>query len=69
MKFTLTLRCDNAAFHNDDRGDHPSPEAAGREIARILRSAAVDVRDRAEAGDRGTLQDANGNTVGSWRIE
>ena len=57
MRFIMEpMACDNAAF--DD--------APASEIARILRHVARAV----ERGDElGQLVDANGNTVGSWRVE
>jgi hypothetical protein len=57
VTFTLTIRCDNDAFQ-------PAPTW---EVARILRHLADCVEDmelRAEDGERKTLRDANGNTVG-----
>lgn len=57
MRFIMEpMACDNAAF--DD--------APASEIARILRHAAKAI----ERGyERGRCVDANGNTVGSWRVE
>ena len=52
--FKLSIRCENAAF--DGRGRF-------REVARLLKSAAV----RVEQGEGdGHLRDLNGNTVGEW---
>ena len=53
-KFTLEIRCDNAAFVGD-------PQA---EIARILRDAANAVETQAH----GTLRDVNGNRVGTFTL-
>lgn len=60
-RFTLTIDTDNDAFQ-------PSP---GPELARILRDAAarVEYGDVREPGDERGLRDANGNTVGSMRLE
>lgn len=59
MRFSLEINCGNAAFD-----DAPS------EVARILREAAklLDFGDF-KPGDGGGLRDANGNTVGRWRID
>jgi len=55
MKLKLEVQCDNAAFGDAFEG----------ELARILRVAA----DRIEQGaDRGHLRDANGNTVGTFKL-
>lgn len=57
--FTLTIRCDNAAFE-------PSPEA---ELTRILHEWA----DKIESGEwiekYRTVRDANGNDVGRIKLE
>jgi len=64
MKFWLEIACDNAAFEPD----------LEKEVARILREAAKKVADPKYAKwtvdpAELTLQDANGNTVGSFRFE
>ena len=59
--FTLTIETDNAAF-----GEPGSTEQAD-EIGRILRAVAGQVEDESPA-ERG-VYDANGNRVGTWRLE
>lgn len=61
-QFTLTISTDNAAFDDGNLGP---------EVARILRDAAarVEYGDVREPGDERGLRDANGNTVGSMRLE
>jgi hypothetical protein len=54
--FTLTLKCDNAAFTET----YPR-----HEIARILTKLASDLRD-GKVDDQGKLRDTNGNTVGEY---
>lgn len=59
MKFSLDIRCDNAAF--DD--------APGAEIAKLLRDVAErfdGVRNLPEQS--ALLRDANGNRVGAWKL-
>lgn len=57
-KFTLTIECDNAAFE----------DAAGAEVARILRDAADDLDSHMmQEASHANLYDINGNTVGKWR--
>lgn len=55
--FELEFKTDNAAF-----ADFPATECA-----RILR----DIANKLERGesDGGPIRDANGNTVGHWRID
>ena len=67
MTFTLTIKCDNAAFHEDD-GEATSG-ALGAEIARILRTLGGRLEQGADAEDSGYLFDGNGNKVGGWRIQ
>lgn len=57
--FTLTIKCDNAAFCADS--SEPNDYYRGAEVARILRETA----DWFETGGlMRYLTDANGNTVG-----
>jgi hypothetical protein len=67
MRFTLTIKCDNAAFSDDGDDDNRQTgnAARAREIARILRDLAADMVHDTE-DDGGKLRDINGNTVGSW---
>lgn len=55
--FKLQIKTDNAAFEN----------SAADEIARILERLANDLRDSADTA-AGKLRDANGNTVGSYKL-
>ena len=55
MKFSLTVLMDNAAFADD-------PDA---EIARILKETSVHVLAGTQNGN---CRDANGNTVGVFKI-
>jgi len=55
MKFVMEIECDNAAFE----------EAPGHELARIIETAAVRVR---EGVHWGKLRDINGNQVGRFDI-
>ena len=71
MKFTLTIKCDNASFADesaldDDRDD---TAAQGQEVARILRKLADEVRHGVGPNDPISLHDANGNTVGTAQFE
>ena len=54
--FTLRIKCENAAFRDDDFDK-------AHEVARILREIASDL---VNGQDRGPALDANGNTVGRW---
>lgn len=60
MQIRITLACDNAAFE----------DAPGHEQASILRKLADHVENNPPTpGDNQPLRDANGNTVGSYRVE
>ena len=59
MKLKLTLEMDNAAFDDGNSGR--------TETARIL-SRLADQLERNPGQTEGRLLDANGNTVGQWRI-
>lgn len=59
MTFTVKIKCDNAAFYNED--NEPS---AGHEVARILRHLADDLEESDIRGERWRLMDANGNHAG-----
>ena len=68
MKFTLTIKCENAAFHEDDNtGD--SMAARGAEVARILRHVAEQVTDGITFDDYRLVFDVNGNAVGEWGMK
>jgi len=55
MKFSVTVKCDNAAFDPDPL----------EELARIIR----DLADRLDRGVAfGSIRDVNGNCVGSFAI-
>ena len=57
MKCKIEIKMNNAAFEDD------------RELARILRVLADRVDERIFIGHHAsTLQDNNGNTVGTWEI-
>lgn len=58
MTITITIDCDNAAFHDDEGHQH-----AGPEVARILRDYADEITDETHPEDM-KLRDVNGNTVG-----
>lgn len=55
-KFKLTLKCDNAAFQDDD----PMQEI-GRILAELGKLMLKDLAERT-----GKLRDANGDTVGEY---
>lgn len=57
MKFTLEIKCDNAAFEPD-----PSTETA-----RILEE--VSRRVDSDSSTSGTVRDINGNTVAQYAFE
>ena len=67
MSFILTIKTDNAAFHEDDGRD--TSAALGAECARILRELATRLDDLVSGGDEGALFDVNGNKVGTWRFQ
>jgi hypothetical protein len=62
MDFTLTINCDNAAFHDDDFSD----VATCTELARILRKLADHLERDTCYSDN--LFDINGNKVGKYEI-
>lgn len=74
MKFTLTLDCDNAAFHGEDcEGDNNLPPNTLCEcfelresVAETLEKVAQRVRGGGLDGYYHTILDANGNNVGSF---
>ena len=61
MEFTVTINLDNAAFQ----------AGAGEEVKRILENQVIYEIQNTEnftLGDKGNLQDFNGNNVGRWQI-
>ncbi len=59
MKFKLEINLDNASF-----------EPIDSELNRLLSSLAKKLEDSMCCeGDKGRIQDSNGNTVGEWKIE
>ena len=67
-KFTLAIKCEGAAFDDDETGA-VTHESAAPELARILR----DVAYRIESGDsfdtfRNCI-DINGNVVGAFALK
>jgi hypothetical protein len=64
MRFNLTIKCDNAAFYDDDPSEAPNDRlldpALYAEVARIMQAIRFDCRGA------GTLFDVNGNKVGTW---
>lgn len=68
MKATIEIKMDNAAFHDDDPTTDPT-DAAGRELARMLRELAGRVDDTIlTPGDDHILYDVNGNRVGTFTV-
>lgn len=62
--FRLKIDTDNAAFLDPDGGGAFNP---GYELARILREIANRIHGELDyTGERGTIRDLNGNTVGAW---
>jgi hypothetical protein len=61
MTFRLTIRCDNAAFFDEERPD------AGRELSDLLSELSVRVQD-AEPGDTWKVYDSNGSHVGDAEL-
>ena len=59
MKFTLSLDCDNAAFHAEDPVN--DPYITLKKIARILRECAMHVENGSVARQ---IYDLNGNACG-----
>ena len=59
MTFKLKADLENAAFEDG---------CSGNEMARILRKLADQLEGMALTGERGTLQDFNGNTIGQWNV-
>ena len=55
MTFSLTIKCDNAAFGEDPEG----------EVIRILQKLVADVQ---RGNGEGRVFDINGNSVGEWRL-
>ncbi len=73
MVFTIEIRCDNSAFHDESCNGHNGPDdprdecttAQAEELRRIL----LTVVDRITNGRMsGTCRDVNGNTVGSFGL-
>lgn len=61
--FSLTMKTDNAAFHEGEDDEQLAGTALPSEVARILR----EIAERVEAGDeQGPAVDVNGNTVGRY---
>ena len=59
MKFTITIKCDNAAFDGEP----------GVEVARILREALPLIEHAGAEGRTLRLRDVNGNFVGQCEWE
>jgi hypothetical protein len=58
-KFTVQIRCNNAAFDPD-----PAPE-----VARILREISDKINREGLSGFFETIRDVNGNDVGAFAIK
>jgi hypothetical protein len=57
----ITMELGNAAMHDDPDGDlHRMFDEAVPEISECI---------RANTPDRGIFIDANGNTIGTWRVK
>lgn len=56
-KFTLIIKTENAAFHED---------GPGLELARLLRAVAQKIENGAETG---VCMDVNGNFVGRFQLK
>jgi len=64
--FSLELTCENAAFQGESDDPEVSQLTALTHIASILRDAAKHVTN---CCDQRSLQDANGNVVGRYRVK
>lgn len=61
MTITINIKCDNAAFHDDNVPNQ------GPEVARILRKLASSIEEASDLSDHGdVLHDLNGNRVGEF---
>jgi len=58
--FTLKIDTDNDVFQDGNRG---------RELARLLRKIADDIKDLQDERWGNSIRDVNGATVGYWRSE
>ena len=58
--FTLKINTDNDVFQDGNRG---------RELARLLRKIADDIKDLQDERWGNSIRDVNGATVGYWRSE
>ena len=68
MTFTLTIKCDNAAFTGVD-AEGQENLYPGPELARILEKLASQVENAEPTGDSWRILDFNGNKVGEARLE
>lgn len=66
MKFTCEIKCSSEPFVFVEE---PGTIGPGIFRAQALRQALQAIADEALEADSGTICDASGNPVGTWRIE
>ena len=67
-KFTLTIKCEGAAFDDDETGA-VTHESAAPELARILRDVAYRIEDGDSFNTFRDCRDINGNVVGKFTMK
>lgn len=60
MQFTMTIKMDNAAFHDDPMGELAQ---CIKEVGEVLPNSNENVRKC-----YGSIKDVNGNTIGEWEV-
>ena len=67
-KFTLAIKCEGAAFDDDETGA-VTHESAAPELARILRDVAYRIEDGDSFDVFRNCRDINGNIVGTFALK
>ena len=67
-KFTLAIKCEGAAFDDDETGA-VTHESAAPELARILRDVARRIEDGDSFDTFRNCRDINGNIVGTFALK
>ena len=67
-KFTLSIKCEGAAFDDDETGV-VTHESAAPELARILRDVARRIEDGDSFNTFRNCCDINGNVVGTFAMK
>ena len=68
-RFTLSIKCEGAAFDDDNETGDVTHESAAPELARILRDVARRIEDGDSFNTFRNCFDINGNAVGVFAMK